>query len=152
MADGDHHPFSEDQRATRSVRAIAFLSREFERVCRDAGMSLPQYRLLLFMRHGPKRAGELAARAAIKRPTLTALVAGLEKEGLLRRARVEIDRRGIRLELTPEGMEALRDVEARLAELVDDFCGKGDRDSILDSLDELASVVEKEVETRIRSR
>ena len=48
-----------DRRTKGAVRAIVFLYREFERVCRNEGISIPQYRLLLFLRHGPKRAGEL---------------------------------------------------------------------------------------------
>ena len=109
-----------DRRSTGAVRAIVFLYREFERVCRDEGISIPQYRLLLFLRHGPKRAGELAARAAIQRPTLTSLVDGLEKDGRLRRIQVEADRRGVRLELTEDGDKALRSVEARLSDLIEE--------------------------------
>ena len=143
-------PREGDRRSTSAVRAIVFLYREFERVCRDEGISIPQYRLLLFLRHGPKRAGELAARAAIQRPTLTSLVDGLEKDGRLRRIQVEADRRGVRLELTEDGVKALRSVEARLSDLIESLCEKGDRDEILNGLMGMARVLDREVEQRLQ--
>ncbi len=139
-----------DRRSTGAVRAIVFLYREFERVCRDEGISIPQYRLLLFLRHGPKRAGELAARAAIQRPTLTSLVDGLEKDGRLRRIQVEADRRGVRLELTQEGVKAMRSVEARLSGLLEGLCEKGDKEEILNGLMGMARVLDREVEQRLQ--
>lgn len=144
---GDAEP---DRRAKGAVRAIVFLYREFERVCRDEGISIPQYRLILFLRHGPKRAGELAARAAIQRPTLTSLVDGLEKDGRIRRVQVEADRRGVRLELTEAGVLAMRSVEARLAALLEGLCELGDKDEILDGFIGIARVLDAEVEKRLR--
>lgn len=78
------------------------------------GLSLPQYRLLLFARGGPHRAADLATQASVRRPTLTALVDGLEKEGLLVRRAVDGDRRGICLELTDAGHAALERIERHL--------------------------------------
>ena len=70
-----------------------------------------------------KRASELAARVGVSRPTLTSLVGGLERNGLLRRSPVESDRRGIRLEPTPAGRAAVAEAEAaltaRMLELID---------------------------------
>jgi DNA-binding MarR family transcriptional regulator len=50
------------------------------------------------------------------RPTLTSLVDGLEQSDLLRRVRVPNDRRGIQLEATGEGLEAIARAEHGLAE------------------------------------
>jgi DNA-binding MarR family transcriptional regulator len=144
---GDREP---DRRAKAAVRAIVFLYREFERVCRDEGISIPQYRLLLFLRHGPKRAGELAARAAIQRPTLTSLVDGLEKDGRLRRVQVEVDRRGIRLELADAGLAAMQNIEEKLSSLLEDLCEIGDREQILDGFMGMARILDGEVEKRLR--
>ncbi len=135
---------SPDLRLSRAVRTVAIVSRVFEQVCRKAGVSLPQYRLLLFLRHGPKRAGELAARAAIKRPTLTAIVAGLEKEGRLTRIADEQDGRGVRIEITPAGMEAVTTTEIRLGEVVEELCSLGDHERLLNALDDLAEIVDAE--------
>ena len=143
-------PAELDRRATGAVRAIVFLYREFERASRDEGISIPQYRLLLFLRHGPKRAGELAARAAIQRPTLTSLVDGLEKDGRLRRVEVEGDRRVVRLELSEDGLKAMRCLEARLSGLLEGLCEKGDKEEILNGLMGMARVLDREVENRLQ--
>ena len=133
-----------DVRLARAVRTVAAVSRVFEQVCREVGVSLPQYRLLLFVRHGPKRAGELAARAAIKRPTLTAIVAGLEKEGRLTRIADEVDGRGVRIEITPQGLGALELAEEKLGEVIRELCKLGDYEELLGALDDLASIVDAE--------
>lgn len=141
-----------DRRATAAVRSIVFLYREFERACRDEGISIPQYRLLLYLRHGPKRAGELAARAAIQRPTLTSLVDGLEKDGRLRRVQVEADRRGVRLELSDVGMRDMRRIEDKLAGLIEGLIEDSDAaGSILDAFNRVARILDGEVEKRLRS-
>ncbi len=132
------------------MRSIVFLYREFERVCRDEGISIPQYRLLLYLRHGPKRAGELAARAAIQRPTLTSLVDGLEKDGRLTRVQVEADRRGVRLELTGTGMQDMRRVEAKLAALIEGLAAGESVDAILDGFAKMGRILDGEVEKRLQ--
>ncbi len=141
---------AEDRRVLRGLRAIVLIHRAFEQASRKIGVSIPQYRLLLFLRHGARRAGELAASAAVKRPTLTALVTGMEKEGWLRRVQVEGDRRGVALELTSRGGEAIEAIEASLGEMFDELCSAGDREKILDSFDEMAEIVAAGVDDRIR--
>jgi len=145
----DGSPEIRDRRAVAAARSVVFLYKEFERACRGVGVSVPQYRLLVFLRAGPRRAGELAASAAIKRPTLTALVDGLVREGRIRRVPVEADRRGIRLELTELGEQALQATDAALAGLVEELARGGDTDAILDGLHALAAVMDREAERRI---
>jgi len=130
-------------RLAAAVRCVSVVARYFEREALEAGLSLPQYRLLLFVRRGPQRAAELAAQAAVRRPTLTALVDGLEREGLLVRRAVEGDRRGIRLELTPKGLEMLDRAEARLACFLEDMIRGHDSERVLDGLSELSRAVER---------
>jgi DNA-binding MarR family transcriptional regulator len=146
-----HHEPSDDPRLARAVRSIVCIGRVFEQVCRETGVSLPQYRLLVFLRHGPGRAGELAAKVAVKRPTLTALVAGLEKEGRLRRIADETDGRGVRIEITSAGTEALEDVERQLSRVVDHVCSLGERDALLHGFDEIAAILDDEFDRRIAS-
>ncbi len=147
--DGQDIQSEPDVRLARAVRTVAIVSRVFEQVCRETGVSLPQYRLLLFLRHGPKRAGELAARAAIKRPTLTAIVAGLEKEGRLSRIADDSDGRGGRIEITPQGRAALGEAEYALGQVMDELCNLGDYETLLGALDDLASIVDAETFRRI---
>lgn len=98
------------------LRLLAKLARIAEQASQSSGISLPQYRLLSEISSGPTRASVLAARLGVSRPTLTSLVNGLEETGLLVRAPVESDRRGIRLCVTAAGRGALSQAEAAIAE------------------------------------
>src|SRR5215510_366657 len=113
---------SDKARETRSraVRAIVFTARLFEYECRELEIGLSQYRLLLYLRHGPKRAGELATHASVTRPALSTLIAGMEQSGLIRRNAVQADRRGVRLEITRKGLDTIERVEERFGRVFDD--------------------------------
>lgn len=102
--------------ARPAIRLLARLSRVAETAFHETGISLPQYRLLVLLDTGGRRAGEVADDLGVTRPTLTSLVDGLERLGLLRRVPVATDRRGVRLESTLAGHEALERAERRLAE------------------------------------
>jgi DNA-binding MarR family transcriptional regulator len=96
------------------VRTLARLARVAELACQSTGISLPQYRLLVAVSDASQRASELAERVGVSRPTLTSLVDGLERHQLLVRKRVPTDRRGVRLEPTAAGLEAVARAEAAL--------------------------------------
>ncbi len=105
------------------IRMLARLARVAEQACQSTGISLPQYRLLVSISGQPQRASELATRVGVSRPTLTSLVDGLAQGGLLRRAPVPSDRRGIQLLPTDAGQLAVARAEdallQRLADLFD---------------------------------
>jgi DNA-binding MarR family transcriptional regulator len=94
----------------------ARLARVAEQACQSTGISLPQYRLLVSISGQPQRASELATRVGVSRPTLTSLVDGLEQGGLLRRAPVPSDRRGIELIPTEAGQLAILRAEEALTQ------------------------------------
>lgn len=98
------------------IRLLARLSRVAETSFQATGISLPQYRLLAELDRRPRRPGEIATELGVTRPSVTSLVDTLERNGLLRRVRVEGDRRAIRLETTREGRRALERAETLLAE------------------------------------
>jgi len=108
---------------TEGIRVLARLARVAERACQESGISLPQYRILVSLSDRPQRASELAAHVGVSRPTLTSLVSGLDQSRLLRRAPVPGDRRGIQLEPTRAGLEAVVRAEhvltQRLLQLID---------------------------------
>ena len=118
--------------------------------CRELEVSMAQYRMLLYLRHGPRRAGELAARASITRPSLSTLIAAMEKQGLLRRTTVDDDRRGVRLELTRKGLLAIERIEERFGEIFDDAAKDCDRSRLLDALEELTRSLNDQIEARVR--
>jgi DNA-binding MarR family transcriptional regulator len=98
----------------RAGRAMARLSRLLEQTADAAGLSLAQYRVLVFVRQEPCRASALADKVDVRRATLSALVSGLERDGLLARAAAAGDGRGVVLEVTAAGAAALAAVEDRL--------------------------------------
>jgi DNA-binding MarR family transcriptional regulator len=105
------------------ARAIAFVSRRLERALGHTDMTLPQFRVLALVASSGERAGRIAEKAAVSRPSLTGLLDGLEARGWVRRIAVSGDRRGVLLEVTDAGTEALEAAEqamaAALAELLD---------------------------------
>ena len=126
------------------------MARLFEYECRELGVSMAQYRMLLYLRHGPKRAGELAAQASITRPSLSTLIAALDKQGLVQRTSVNADRRGVRLELTKKGLATIARVEERFGEIFDDASVNCERGRLLDALEELTAELNEQIEARVR--
>ena len=115
--------------ADRLHSAAIHLLRRVRRL--DLAMGLTPARLsvlsvLVF--GGPKTLGELAAAEQVTAPTMTRLVAGLEREQLLRRHPDPHDRRIVRVAATPRaarlmhrGRQArVRDLAATLASLTPD--------------------------------
>jgi DNA-binding MarR family transcriptional regulator len=118
-------------------RAIARLSRLVDHAASSAGLTLAQYRVLVFVAARPQRAAALAAKADVRRPTLSAIVAGMERSGLLRRALVAGDGRGVQFELTPEGRERLAHTEHVLTALLAEVArvGEANLDALGDELE-----------------
>lgn len=94
---------------TEAVRALAIGGRSIERSLDD--MTLAQYRVLTHVALSPERASRIAEMAAVSRPSLTGLLDGLEAKGWVQRVDVAGDRRGVRLELTPEGAVAMKEAQ-----------------------------------------
>ncbi len=136
---------------TAGIRLLARLARVAEQACQQTGISLPQYRLLVSLAGKSLRAGELAARVGVSRPTLTSLMDGLERNGLLQRQPVPSDRRGVRLEPTRQGLLALERAEraltARLVRLVAPEAATRLADVIL----ELGDALDREGRPALRS-
>ena len=63
------------------VRLVVSLYREFEQVARRGDMSMAQYRTLLYLLAGSRRAGELAAAGAVTKPTVSSMINGLRQHG-----------------------------------------------------------------------
>ena len=92
-----------------AVRTLARLSRLLE--ASDAGITLPQYRMLATLNEGGFRAARLAERLAIRKPTATALADGLVAAGYAERESEDGDRRIVRLLITDAGRVALAHAE-----------------------------------------
>ena len=125
MSDKKHH---------LAVRAVIVFYREFERVTREADISIGQYRTMLFLKGGAKRAGAIAAAGAVKKPTVSAMLANLRDKGWITDETDPDDARALSVALTPKGrarIDALEDeLAARLAAIVPD----GEVTALMDAL------------------
>lgn len=120
-------------RTRDALRVLARLSRILENA--DSGVTVPQYRMLCALSEGGERSARLARRLAIRKPTATALADGLVAAGYATRGGDADDRRVVRLELTPHGVEAVAKADTAyqlaLAPLLEKL---KDPDSFLDNL------------------
>lgn len=89
--------------------AIAALQTELNRLDRANALrhgvgSMEDLQVLRLLRaHGPQRVGEIAARRAGSKATVSARLDRLEGRGLVDRSRIPGDRRAVVCDLTPEG-------------------------------------------------
>jgi DNA-binding MarR family transcriptional regulator len=127
--------------ASIAVRAIVALYREFEQVARADEMTMPQYRMLLFLAKGRRRAGELAALSEVKRPSVTPIIQAMTERGWITRAADDLDRRSARLSITPEGSAALEGFEAKLIASFLAYVPEAVRDETLASLESVSAAL-----------
>jgi DNA-binding MarR family transcriptional regulator len=101
--------FDDFVRAAKRARA---------RVEPDALLTTSQYDLLCPLLDAPDGAPlglrELARAAGVSAPTATRMIDGLEGRALVTRERSSDDRRAVRIALTDDGAEAVRERRARL--------------------------------------
>jgi long-chain acyl-CoA synthetase len=99
-------------------RVAARLARQVEVGLSQVDLSLPQYRILMFLDEGTTVASQLADHLALSRPTITAVVDGLVARGLVARSPQDGDRRRVCHALTAAGRQLLQEadhsVDARL--------------------------------------
>ena len=104
------------------VRLVVSLYREFEQVARRGDLSMAQYRTLLYLLGGSRRAGELAAANAVTKPTVSAMINGLRQAGWVADAVDEAgDGRVTRIELTDAGRARLARFEGELADRMEEL-------------------------------
>jgi long-chain acyl-CoA synthetase len=88
-------------------RAAAWLSKQVELALSDVELSLPQYRILGVLAEGASMPSALAERLTVRRPTVTAVVDGLETRGLVQRTPGGLDKRSVTHTLTAKGQRLL---------------------------------------------
>lgn len=88
-------------------RLMTALNRQLQR---DSDLSLPEYRILVLLSEAPGRSlrmSELADGVLSSRSRLTHQIRRMEAQGMVRRDTVVEDGRGVRAELTDEGLRRL---------------------------------------------
>ncbi len=106
------------------VRTVLAVYREMERLARDETMTLAQYRLLVFLLRGPRRTAELAVAALVAKPSITPIVASLEKQGWVTRSTDPEDQRVSNVRITDQGRKAMAAFEAHLESALADLIGR----------------------------
>jgi DNA-binding MarR family transcriptional regulator len=100
-----------------AIHLLRRLRREDER----AGISAAKLSALsVLVFRGPLRPTDLALAEQVKAPTMTKLVAAMEREGLVRRRPDPRDARAVRLEATARGTRILQEGRRRRIQLLAD--------------------------------
>jgi long-chain acyl-CoA synthetase len=112
--------------AFQTARVVATLLPRLNRAFRGqvrpaAGLSMPQFITLRALRQGALSAGQLAQRFGVSRPTITRMVDGLVKKGLVERHVGLEDRRVALTSLTTQGREMLETTEDRATRAMADL-------------------------------
>lgn len=111
------------ERRADAVRAAARLARVAGAALGEAELTLPQYRVLVFLDSGKRPATDVASLLDVTPSTVTSVVDGLVSRDLVQRGEDENDRRRVILSLTDAGCDALRSgdrvVSERLGRLLD---------------------------------
>lgn len=94
--------------------AIQHSARRFRLLDAELGLSAARFSVLAALRYGgAQRLGDLARLEGVAQPTMTKLVAGLERDRLVIRRADSGDRRGTVVELTADGRALVRRARAR---------------------------------------
>jgi DNA-binding MarR family transcriptional regulator len=107
---------SHSEKTSLGLRAIVAFYREFERVSRDLDISLAQYRTMLYLKGGARRAGAIAAAGAVKKPTISAMLSNLREKGWISDEADPADGRAISVVLTSAGRARIDAFEKTLAD------------------------------------
>jgi DNA-binding MarR family transcriptional regulator len=80
----------------------------------DIEVTLPQFRALTVLAYrGPQRGSDIATELGVNPSTGTRMVDRLVRKGLVHRERPAVNRREVRLSLTPAGRDLVREVTRR---------------------------------------
>ena len=134
----------------------ARLARQVEVGLAQVDLSVPQYRILMFLDEGAAVASKLADHLAVSRPSVTAVVDGLVARGLVERRHDERDRRRVGHVLTTEGARLLeaadRAVDARLREISGYLADEGGAAEAFTGLDRWREALDGYRATKVAAR
>jgi long-chain acyl-CoA synthetase len=88
-------------------RTVARLGRQVEVALATIDLTTAQYRALMQLGDGAEASSSLAAKLAVSRPSVTAVVEGLVERGLVDRRHSGEDRRRVSVDLTESGRRML---------------------------------------------
>jgi DNA-binding MarR family transcriptional regulator len=137
--------------ADRLHSASIHLLRRAAEEDRGAGLSRARLSALsVVVFRGPLTLGELASAEGVRSATMTGIVNGLEREGLVRRRPHRTDRRAVQVEATAAGRRLLERARTRRIALVASKLGDLSQ-SELDVLQRAADLLEERFRLRPRA-
>ena len=128
--------------ADRLHSAAIHLLRRARRSDPLTGVSPAQLSALSVLMSGPKTLGDLAAAEQVRPPTMSRLVAEMERAGVARKATDREDGRVIHVHATPKGLRALSRGRAMRIEAIDDLLRQVDADD-LGAVEHAVGVIER---------
>jgi DNA-binding MarR family transcriptional regulator len=99
---------AEPARRADAVRAAARLAKVAGSALSEAELTLPQYRVLVFLAVRERPATHVAALLGVSASTMTSVVDGLVARGLVSRSADPSDRRRVLLALTDQGVATMQ--------------------------------------------
>jgi len=109
----------------------------------DVPLTSQQYRVLALLSDGGARAGQLAQRLAITKPTVTSLSDSLVERGFAIRETDDGDRRVVSLTITPAGRAAVTATGTALRAVLDEVVARcDDPASVYAALDQLVPALD----------
>jgi DNA-binding MarR family transcriptional regulator len=106
---------------------------------RGAGLTVPQFRTLLFLQRRPGAAlRALAEHLGLTPPTVSKMISGLGRRGLVERPDSAADRRRIELRLTPRGAALVDRVRGETVAKIAERLGRlsaPERETVLSALE-----------------
>jgi DNA-binding MarR family transcriptional regulator len=116
-------PFDRPERelAVTLLRTADVLHHAVESALRPWGVSPEQYNVLRILRgakEGAYPAVEIVRRMVARSPNITRMIDKMAARGLTRRERVDVDRRVVRVSITPEGRRILGELDQAVNRLL----------------------------------
>jgi len=133
-----------------AVRAIIAIYREFEQTSRRSDISMAQYRMMLYLRKGPKRAGVIAAAAAIAKPTVSLSINALRDKGWVMSV-ADIDGRASVFAMTAAGKRRMARFERKLGKLMRAMVRGQEFDALCEALAEALTAMAHTRDQRLMS-
>jgi len=115
-------PFAvlEQEASLNVIRTADALSRPFEELARESGLSPTQYNVLRILRGAGAEGlpcGQIVERMITRDPDMTRLLDRLEKRELIARSRDTVDRRVVRATITAGGLDLLSTMDGPILEM-----------------------------------
>ncbi len=103
----------EDYALYNLVRTAATYNEEMAKALKRYRLDTIKWRVLMLLHDkSPSSVGDLARRSVTKTPTLTRVLIRMERDGLIVRRALSVDKRVVQVTMTPKAARTLKEVQA----------------------------------------